>query len=574
MRRLWPAAAPVRRLHSQLVRRHLPATARYLAGLLIGLALQVPIPFLVSAVIDGLTRGQRLAQLTGQIGLIVGLSLASLAMATLSQIGAAALGLTFLRHARLHVFAAIQHAPAAFARRFNVSDLQARINGDLATLNHLSPAGLAITLRHLCCVLALGILLIRISPGIFLYIAGLLPLAALLFKLASPGQAARARLAHRSAAAANAGMLESLQGLREGRIAGARQFHFDRLDAALRQSDARFLDARRYSALMFGALGIIPVLVTALIWSVGAWQIGSGELTVGALVSFVLVLSMLYAPINGLFGVASGYVFEWAAFERVAAVCAAADMAVGPGTPRGDGVPALAHGAAAASLALHGVDFDYGGASVLAGLDAQLRAGSCTVLAGPNGCGKSTFLSLACGLDVPTGGAILFDNLPMGRWSDQALAARIGYLPQDVLIFGDTLRMNIAVGRGIDDAGILAAAEALHLNAFLQQWPQGLDTVILESGRDLSGGQRQKIALLRAVVHQPALLILDEPENNLDRETLQHLVRFVGTLKGRCTVLLVTHGAAFADVIDQRIDLGARAAAPLSAAFTVQASAA
>lgn len=552
------ADTPARRLHLHLLRAQLPATLRYFAGLLAGLAMQVPIPFLISTVIDGLSRGARLEALAGRIAAIVGLSLGALAMATWSQVGAAAIGLRFLRDARLHVFRAMQHAPTAFVRRFDVSDLQARLIGDLATLNHLSPTGLANALRHLCCVIVFAILLVRISPAIFLTIAGLLPLAALLFKLASPGQAARARLAHRGAAAANACMLESLQGMREGRLAGARQFHFDRLARALAQSDASFFGARRYGALMFGALGMIPVAVTALLWSVGAWQIGNGELSVGELVSFVLVLSLLYAPINGLFGTASGHVFEWAAFERVAAVCEQADAA-GGSPARLAAAPATGGGSgSAASLVMRAVTFGYGGGAVLSGLDAQLPAGSCTVLAGPNGCGKSTFVSLACGLDVPTGGVILFDGAPMAQLSDQVLAARIGYLPQDVLIFGDTLRMNIAVGRAVDDAAILAAAAALQLGSFLLQWPQGLDTVILESGRDLSGGQRQKIALLRAIVHQPSLLILDEPENNLDRETLQHLVQFVGTLKQRCTVLLVTHGHAFAALVDRRIELGAR----------------
>lgn len=164
---------------------------------------------------------------------------------------------------------------------------------------------------------------------------------------------------------------------------------------------------------------------------------------------------------------------------------------------------------------------------------------------------------MACSACPP---AMSSDGEPVTSLQADYLAKHFGYLPQDILVFGDTLRMNITMGRAIDDEQVHAIAAELGLAGFLADWKHGLDSVILESGRDLSGGQKQKIALLRAVVNQPSILVLDEPENNLDHHALASLRAYLQLLKGRCTVLLVTHGMAFEDVIDCKLDISARTA--------------
>ncbi len=554
------AESPERRFHVHLLQRQWKGALAYLVLLLLALAGQAPVPFLISGVIDSLTLGASLPDVAPQIAAIVGLSLVALAASTVGQIAGADLHRRFILDARMAVFEALQHAPASFLRRFNVSDLQARLTADLGAINHLSPAGLASAARHVACVLVYGVMLIRLSPAVVAGIAWLLPLAALVFRLTSKRQGVLANEAHSSAALGNATMLEALVGLRESRVTGSHAFHRTRLHASLAASEVRFFDARRYGALMFGALSIIPIIVTALIWTVGAWQISTGKLTVGELVSFIFMLSLLYAPINGLFGVAAGYVFEWAAFERVANLF---DGTAGaperlPAARRQQALPS-AQGAGPAALALRAVSFGYGDEPILDAIDIDVPTGRCTLLAGPNGCGKSTLAAIVCGLESPSSGAVLVDGIPIDAMPAADLARRIGYLPQQALILGDSLRLNITLGRDISDEQIRAAGDELGLSSFLDGWDSGLNTVILEGGRDLSGGQKQKIALLRAVVHRPVLLVLDEPENNLDQATLTHLVRYLGRLKGRCTVLAVSHGPALHGIADRVVEVPAHA---------------
>lgn len=453
---------------------------------------------------------------------------------------------------------ALQQAPVWFIRTFNVSDLHARFTGDIAELNHFLPTGLANAIRHVCFVLAFGGILIYTSPAIVLYIVGFLPLAALIFRYSSRRLSILADDSRSGYAEANATIQESLTGLREGKVAGVYRFHLSRLRGALEKSEARIFRARRYSALMLGALGVIPIMVTGMIWLVGGAKVDSHEMSVGQLVSFMLILSMLYGPINGLFDVASGYIHELAAFKRVAhlfyfpeepgeiPVCKIPDIAM-PSIPENEQVPV--------ALELRDVAFSYHTSPIFERLNAVIPAGLCTALVGSNGSGKSTLVSLIAGLDSPSSGTIFLNDSPLPSLNAEFLTRHYGYLPQDVFIFGDSLRLNITMGREILDERIYSVLSELGWNEFMAEWNQGLDAIIPENGRDLSGGQRQKIALLRALVNQPPILILDEPENNLDKISIEKLVQYLNKLKGRCTVILVTHGSDFQNVIDVTLNL-------------------
>lgn len=549
---------PIFILYLRLVRKHQVHIVAYLLLLLLTAGLLLPVPFLLSELIDGLSRGINSKILSMSIVGIVGLSISSLLLSIVGQIYSAELNKRFLLDIRLMVFEALQHAPLWFNRKFIVSDLQARLTGDIGALNHFLPTGLANAIRHVCFVLAFGGILIYTSPVIVFYIVGFLPIAAMIFTYASRRLSTLADNARAGHAEANATILESLTGLREGKVTGAHQFYLLRLRSSLERSEEKIFWVKRYSALMAGALGVIPIMVTAMIWVVGGAKVDSHEMSVGQLVSFMIILSMLYGPINGLFDVASGYIYELAAFKRITnlfyqptksteyPVCKISDIVT---------LPAPSSELAPVSMELRDITFSYGATPVFERLNTVIPAGLCTALVGSNGTGKSTLVSLIAGLDCPESGTVFLNGSPLLSLRAELLARHYGYLPQDVFIFGDTLRMNITVGRDISDEHIYLTLLELGWNEFMTEWSLGLDAVIPENGRDLSGGQRQKIALLRALVNQPSILILDEPENNLDKRSIEKFVQYLSMLKGRCTVILVTHGSDFQNVIDVSIDL-------------------
>ncbi len=310
---------------------------------------------------------------------------------------------------------------------------------------------------------------------------------------------------------------------------------------------------------MFGVLGSIPVIVAAIIWTVGGLSVESGEMSLGQLVAFLFVLSMLYGPINSLFGAASGYVYEQAALKRIASIFYQQPEIQQHEVVAGDNVLSIFQEKAvfrseattsAMSIELKNVSFFYKDKAVLSDVSTTFPVGLCSAIVGINGAGKSTLLSIILGLISPATGSVSINKKAFSELEFGYIVNNSGYLPQDILILGDSLRLNITLGRDINDEQIYIALNDLGLSDFLLDWSDGLDTMVLEGGRNLSGGRKQKIGLLRAVVNKPALLILDEPENNLDKTALMGLYNYLQASKGFCTIVLVTHGSTFDNLID------------------------
>jgi len=202
------------------------------------------------------------------------------------------------------------------------------------------------------------------------------------------------------------------------------------------------------------------------------------------------------------------------------------------------------------------VTFAYDGRPVLRGVDLVVPAGRLVVLTGSSGAGKSTLLDLLLGFLEPDDGAILVDGVPLADLDRRAWRRRVGYVPQDPVLLHASVRDNLTLGE--DGVGEDALAEALDLacaREVVETLPQGLETPVGERGAALSGGQRQRLALARALVGRPRLLLLDEATSALDLSTERAVCRNIATLRGRCTVLAVTHRPAWLEVADLVVEL-------------------
>jgi ATP-binding cassette, subfamily C, bacterial len=197
------------------------------------------------------------------------------------------------------------------------------------------------------------------------------------------------------------------------------------------------------------------------------------------------------------------------------------------------------------SIRLVGVEFDYGGRPVLEHVDLEVPAGQMVALVGASGSGKTTIADLITGLYQPRAGQILIDDVPLDRIDMSAWRSQIGYVPQEMFLFHDTLYNNLTVGdESVPESDVrdaLAAAGALD---FVDRLPHGLQSVMGERGARLSGGQRQRIAIARALVRKPRLLILDEVTTSLDPATEASICDTLRGLRGNVTILAVSHQPA------------------------------
>ena len=218
---------------------------------------------------------------------------------------------------------------------------------------------------------------------------------------------------------------------------------------------------------------------------------------------------------------------------------------------RGFREPSLDH-----QIRFRSVSFRYESRQVLKELDLSLPAGRLSVVAGPSGSGKTTLIDLVAGLLHPDSGRIEIDGVDLTEIDHRRWRRMIGYVPQDPLLINDSVLRNLTLGDPDLDAE--DAERALRMAdawEFIKALPQGLETSLGERGGRLSGGQRQRLAIARALIHQPALLILDEATSNLDAEAEAAVIATVSQLKGKLTMLAVSHDEALVEAADVVIRL-------------------
>jgi ATP-binding cassette subfamily C exporter for protease/lipase len=193
---------------------------------------------------------------------------------------------------------------------------------------------------------------------------------------------------------------------------------------------------------------------------------------------------------------------------------------------------------------------------ILKGVSALMPAGTVTVVLGASGSGKSTLARVLLGIWRQKSGEVLLDGQPILNWDRMELGPHVGYLPQDIELFDGSIAENIARAGQVVSDQVIVAAEASGLHQMILRFPKGYDTPMGEAGSLLSGGQRQRIGLARALYGDPALVVLDEPNANLDDEGEAALVRAVLGLKAKGkTVVLISHRPGILSVADRLLIL-------------------
>lgn len=355
----------------------------------------------------------------------------------------------------------------------------------------------------------------------------------------------------RASAQKNATLVESLVGIETVKALSAESALQRRWEQAVAFIAKWGVRARLLSASAVNASLFLQQLATVAVVAYGVYLIGEGNLSLGGLIAGVILTSRAMAPMAQVANLTAHYHQAHAALKTLDDIMALPVERAPDQTfvhhPRIDG-----------SIEFDNVSFSYPGQTGLALNDVGFRIapGERVGIIGRTGSGKTTLEKLILGLYEPSQGSVRVDGIDVRQLDPAELRRNIGYVPQDVTLFYGTLRENILYGvPSAEDSDMLRVAEIGGVTMFANRHPRGFDMPLGERGEGLSGGQRQSVAIARALLRDPALLIMDEPSNSMDNATEEQLkTRLNDYLRGK-TLLLVTHRASLLDLVDRLLVL-------------------
>ena len=349
---------------------------------------------------------------------------------------------------------------------------------------------------------------------------------------------------YRAGALRNATLIESLTALETIKTQGAESVMQSKWEKSVAfvarvNNQMRFLSAAATNGALEAQQAVNIVVIIA-----GVYLIGAGQLTMGGLIACTMLASRAVAPLGQMVGLLMQYHNAKTSLTSLEEIMkkpverpADANFVHRPEL-RGD-------------IEFAKVDFSYPGSALpaLKGFSCRIAAGEKVVIIGRVGSGKTTLQKLLLGLYRPTEGAVMIDGVDTRQLDPADLRRNIGYVSQDPTLFYGTLRDNIAIGAPYaDDAAIVAAAEVAELAEFVNRHPDGFDMLIGERGDTLSGGQRQSVAIARAFLMDPPILLLDEPTSSMDYSAEQRLKERLKVVAAHKTMIIVTHRNSLLDL--------------------------
>ncbi|WP_404466442.1 type I secretion system permease/ATPase [Vreelandella aquamarina] len=343
--------------------------------------------------------------------------------------------------------------------------------------------------------------------------------------------------------------LENVKALRaESRI----QRHWEKASAFLSKTGAQL---KMVSTSVSNVAQWAQHSVAVCVIIVGVYQIIEGNLTQGGLIAAYMLSSRAMAPISQAAALLAQYHQSSTALDSLNAVM---DKKV----ERHEGKAYVEKPSFAGNIRLEKVTLRYPNEErdALKDVSITVNAGEKVALLGRIGCGKSSLNKLVLGFYQPTSGAVLVDNVDIRQLDPLQLRRHIGYVPQDVSLFSGSLRDNIVAGGGsdrVDDDALLRAIELAGLENLVNSHPHGVDLQVGERGQALSGGQKQSVAIARALVQDPPILLLDEPTSSMDNASEEAFKANLKNVAAGKTILVVTHRTSLLSLVDRIIVMDA-----------------
>lgn len=500
-------------------------------------------PRFIEAGLSNGVRGASVQALHRAVAWFVAVVIVDLFVMRWSALVVGLVGERLLYGLRLRVFAHLQRLALDFYEREMTGRILTRVTGDIDALAGFVQQGVVNLVLNLLTVV--GVAAVLVSRNVELGLVSLCALPPLLVATAWFRRASsRAYGAVRErVAGVNAALAESFSGVRVVQAYGREDRNTREFAAIVEGHRQARLDGQRAASTYFPVVEALGVLATALVLWVGSGMVHDGRLTAATLVAFVLYLTQLFAPVQQLTVVLDTWQQAGAATDKLAELLEERTTTPPPVSPE-TLPPRAASGPRGARLVLEGVRFAYRGSAdeALRGVDLVIEAGETVSLVGETGAGKSTVVKLLVRYYDPTAGRVLVDGVDLRTVDPGDWHRRLGVVPQEAVLFSGSIAANIAYGRPeATMAEIERAARAVGAHDLVLGLPDGYDTVVSARGRSLSSGQRQLIALARAALVDPQVLLLDEATANVDLASEARVQAAMGVLSRDRTTVIVAH---------------------------------
>jgi ATP-binding cassette subfamily B protein len=447
------------------------------------------------------------------------------------------LGQELMKGLRVKLFTHLQRLSLDFYTREKAGRIMARVTSDLPAMEQLIQEGVvSLVVQAITLVVVSGFLFSMDFELTLVVLLGVVPAMVALTLWFHRSSSKRYEAARERIADVLADLQESLSGVRIVALNNRQDFNIRRHRAVIEDYKDTNLSAARVAAIygpaanFVGSLGQIAVLI------IGGHMVFSGELSVGKVSAFVLYISAFFAPIQQLVQLHNTYQQGQAAVAKIRSVFDTKPSV--PESPNARELPAIR-----GEIRFADVSFGYEPHNrVLRGIDFRIEPGETFALVGETGAGKSTVAKLVTRFYDPQQGRVLVDGHDLVDLRFDSLRLQLGVVPQEPFLFAGTIRENIAFARpDASDEEVALACRAVGIEELLERLPHGIDTPCHERGVTLSSGERQLIALARAFLAQPRVLILDEATSNLDLKTESLIERALDSLLEGRTAILIAH---------------------------------
>lgn len=507
-----------------------------IAALSVSSAMGLTFPLVIVQLLDSVLKEQNLAQLNWLTLALIGVFFVQASFSLVMSYTLNFVGENIVLDLRAQLYRHLQNLSLGFYANRRTGEIISRISSDVTQVRTLLTNNATQLLSNIVSLVGSVVIVFLLNPRLVVFVLVLMLAIVGIAVVYGRSLQRMSTQVQDSLADSTVAVEEGLQGIRVVKSFTNESHEVNRYQSALRVTLQAALRLALYRSIFGGLMAFLGFsAVAAILWFSGR-EVLAGRLEFSTISGFLIYSITIASSLGGLsslygqFREAVGSIQRF--FEIIDTVPDVADA------PNAGTMPAVA-----GAIRFDAVSFGYeNNVAVINNVSLDIAPGEIVALVGPSGAGKSTLFNLIPRFYDPTAGVIAIDGVDIRTVTQHSLRSQIGLVPQETILFGGTIRENIAYGRlTASEAEIIEAAKAANAHNFIIETPKGYDTIVGERGIKLSGGQRQRLAIARAILKDPRILLLDEATSSLDSESEELVQDALNRLMQGRTSVIIAH---------------------------------